>query len=451
VAARLREIVGPEHVVDDADVIDSFARDWTGRFHGRASLVVRPKDTGEVAAVLRVLHDAGVPVVPQGGNTGLVGGGVPMEGEVVLTLRRLDQLGELEPLTAQVTAGAGVTLAQLSAHARAAGRDFAIDHGGRDAATVGGMIATNSGGIHAVRYGTTRAQVVGVEAVLADGSVVGSLAGLVKDTAGYDLASLLVGSEGTLAVITRARLRLVPRPAFHATALLALRDGEAALHAFATLRAQVPSLHAAEAVFGDGLELAAERLGVEVPVGGGGGERGVHVLVEAASHIDPLDELAAALDEIDADGVAFAQDARQRERLWALREGISEAIAAHGIPHKLDVAVPVPVLPAFAGAVRALVARERPGARTVLFGHLGDGNLHVNVLGLDPADDDLDGAVLWCATDHGGTISAEHGIGRAKRRWLSLVRSEAEIAAMRQIKRALDPAAILNPGAVLPE
>src|SRR4051794_4168329 len=210
---RLDAIVGAAHVLDDAEVCASYGRDCTGRFGGAAALVVRPGSTREVAEVMAACHAAGMPVVPQGGNTGLVGGGVPRGGEIVLSLTRLDALGPVDPVAAQVTAGAGVTLERLQHGAAAAGFAFGVDHGARSGATVGGMVATNAGGAQVLRHGAMRAQVMGLEAVLPDGRVVRRLAGLLKDNAGYDLGQLLVGSEGTLAVVTAARLRLLPPPA----------------------------------------------------------------------------------------------------------------------------------------------------------------------------------------------------------------------------------------------
>ena len=213
VLEALTVAVGAEHVLTDSEVVGAYTVDWTGRFRGAAPAVVRPGTRSEVAAVVRICDDARIAIVPQGGNTGLVGGSVPLAGEVVVSLRRLDALGPVDVASAQVTAGAGVTLARLQAHARAAGWDFGVDLGARDSATVGGMVATNAGGVHVLRHGPMRRQVVGVRAVLADGSVVDRLDGLEKDNTGYDLSGLLCGSEGTLAVVTDARLRLVPRAA----------------------------------------------------------------------------------------------------------------------------------------------------------------------------------------------------------------------------------------------
>jgi FAD/FMN-containing dehydrogenase len=438
----LAAVVGDDHVLAERDLVAGFERDWTGRFGGEARLVVRPAGTEEVAGVLDACREAGAAVVPQGGNTGLVGGGVPRGGEVVVSLTRLDGLDPVDALAAQVTAGAGVTLEALQHHARAADLAFAVDYGARSAATVGGMVATNAGGVHVVRYGTMRAQVVGLEAVLADGSVVSRLTGLIKDNAGYDLPSLLVGSEGTLGVVTRARLRLVPRLPERATALFAVDDAAAALDLFAALRRRVGSLEAVELLFHEGLELVEQEGFGSSPFADA---HPAYVLVECAARSDPMDELAAAVEALEVRDVAVASDSVQRAALWALREGLSEAINQRGVPHKLDVSVPLSTLPAFVDELRARITE----GELVLFGHVGDGNLHVNVLGLDPGDDAVDRAVLELVAEHGGSISAEHGIGVAKARWLSLTRSEAEIAAMRAIKRALDPDGILNPGVLL--
>jgi FAD/FMN-containing dehydrogenase len=287
-----------------------------------------------------------------------------------------------------------------------------------------------------------RAQVVGLEAVLADGSVVSRLTGLIKDNAGYDLPSLLVGSEGTLGIVTRARLRLVPRLPERATALFAVDGAAAALELFAELRRRVGSLEAIELLFREGVELVeAEGFGsdpFDAP-------HPAYVLVECAARTDPTGELAEAVEALEVRDVAVATDSNQRAALWALREGLPEAINQRGVPHKLDVSVPLSTLPAFADAVRERVTE----GEVVIFGHVGDGNLHVNVLGLDPGDETVDQAVLELVAEHGGSVSAEHGIGIAKARWLSLTRSPEEIAAMRAIKRALDPDGLLNPGVIL--
>jgi FAD/FMN-containing dehydrogenase len=282
--------------------------------------------------------------------------------------------------------------------------------------------------------------VAGLEAVLADGSVVTRMSGLLKDNAGYDLPALLVGSEGTLGIVTRVRWRLVPAPASRALALVPLSSLHDAAGLLAHVRPRLGSLEACEFLTDEGLSLVLEHLGAAAPVAT---RSPAYVMIECAG-ADPVSELAEALE--DAEDAVVADDTAGRERLWRIREAHAEAIAAAGIPHKLDVGVPLAELAPFCDAVAAAMP---PGARTILFGHLGDGNVHVNVLGPDPEDSSVDETVLKLVAEHGGTISAEHGVGVAKARWLGLTRSEAEIAAMRAIKGALDPEGIMNPGVLL--
>jgi FAD/FMN-containing dehydrogenase len=344
----------------------------------------------------------------------------------------------------QVTAGAGATIAAVAGAADAAGWAYGVDFAARDSATVGGSIATNAGGLRVLRYGATRQQLLGVEAVLADGRVVSHLGGLVKDNTGYDLGGLVCGSEGTLAVVTAARLRLVPRYASRVVALLAFATTDAALAAVGALRREVDALEAAELFFGDGLELVCTHAGWPPPFAG---EHAAYVLVECAAHDDPTDALATAVAALAAvDDVAVATDGPGRARLWRYREAHTEAINSLGPPHKLDVTLPAAALAEFVRRVRELVAP----APAWLFGHAADGNLHVNVTGVDPDDESVDDAVLTLVAVLGGSISAEHGIGTAKRRWLHLNRSPAEIDAFRAIKRALDPEGTLNPNVLLP-
>src|SRR5215207_691886 len=441
----LRAAVGRAHVLTDDDVRAPYETDWTRRWSGRAVAVARPADTSAVAAVLRACAEHGAAVVPQGGNTGMVGAGVPRDGEVVLSLARLTDLGEVDPGSMQVDAGAGVTLAALQAHARAAGLDAGVDFAARDSATVGGLAACDAGGLRAVRHGTVRARVAGLEAVLADGSVVRRMSGLLKDNAGYDVPALLVGSEGTLGVITAVRWRLVARHEARALALVPLGSVAAAAELVEAVRPRLPSLDACEFMTDEGLGLVLEHLDVPPPVEP---RAPAYVLIECAAASDPMEELAAAFDAAGIEDAVIADDTTSRERLWRLREAHTEAISAAGVPHKLDVGVPLHALAAFCDDVRAAVPA---GARTILFGHLGDGNVHVNVLGPDPEDEAVDEAVLRLVAEHGGTVSAEHGVGVAKARFLHLTRSAEEIEAMRAIKAALDPGWLLNPGAVLSE
>ena len=443
VVTALTEVVGKAHVLVEDDVRAPFETDWIRRWSGRAVAVVRPGTDEEVAGVLRACAERGVAVVPQGGNTGMVGAGVPRGGEVVLSLTRFTELGDVDSASMQVSAGAGVTLAALQAHAREAGLDAGVDFGARDSATLGGLVACDAGGIRALRHGTVRARVAGLDAVLADGTSVRRMSGLLKDNAGYDLPALLVGSEGTLGVITRVRWRLVPRLDARALALIPLGALADAAPLLRTVRPLLPSLDAAEFLTDEGLSLVMEHLRVPAPVEP---RAPAYVLLEVAALSDPLPELAEALEAAGIEDAAIADDSTSRERLWRIRESHAEAISAAGVPHKLDVGVPLDALAPFCDAVRAAMPE---GARTILFGHLGDGNVHVNVLGPDPADDGVDEAVLRLVAEHGGTISAEHGVGVAKARFLELTRGAEEIAAMRPIKAALDPDGILNLGVIL--
>lgn len=445
-AAKIAQFVGRDHVLEDADLKASYETDWTRRYSGSARFVVRPGTTDELATVLQILAEAEVPVVPQGGNTGLVGGGVPRGGEVVISTSRLSSIEEVDAVAGEVTVGAGVTLARLQEHARAAGWNFGVDLASRDSCTVGGMIATNAGGIRVLRYGPMRAQVGGIEVARVDGSIVLRLPGLAKDNTGYDIPGLIAGSEGTLAIVTRARLRLIPQLMGRATALLAVDGVATALGVVAAVRAHAPSSEAAEVFFADGLDLVLRHTGLPAPFAK---PAPAYLLFECAAREDPMGELVGALEAAGGfEASAVAAERPQRERLWAYRERHTESINAEGVPHKLDVALPLPWLEEFEARVRGTVAKAAPEARPILFGHIADGNLHVNVLGLAPDDDRATDAVLRLVAELGGSISAEHGIGVAKTRWLHLTRSSSDIATMRAIKAAFDPGNILNPGVI---
>lgn len=445
--ARLRDVVGAGVVVDP-DLVASYVTDWTGRFVGHAALVVRPGSTEEVAGVVSVCRELGVALVPQGGNTGLVGGGVPLDGEVVLSLRRLRQVDAVDQQAGQVTTGAGVTLGDLQAAARVAGWSYGVDMASRDSATVGGTVATNAGGLRVVRYGDTRAQVLGLEAVLGSGEVISHLGGLVKDNTGYHWPSLVCGSEGTLAVVTAARLRLVPPVNARTVALLAFPGVRPAVDAAGLLRRSLPNLEASELVLAPGMELVCSVTGAGLPFPEA---HPVYLLIEVADRTDPTGPLAEVVEGLDdLSDVAVATEPGPRAALWHYREAHTEAINTLGPPHKLDVTLPDGALAEFVDRVPEVVRTVDPAARTWLFGHVGDGNIHVNVNGPAPDDDRVDDAVFRLVAALGGSISAEHGIGTAKKRWLHLSRTPAEIRAFRSIKHALDPAGILNPQALLP-
>ncbi len=448
VVARLRAAVGDAHVVTDPALMDQYVVDWSRRFGGPALAVVRPSSVDEVAAVVRACAASGVPLVPQGGNTGLVGGSVPgparadVPAPVVLSTRRLTHLGPVDDLSGQLTAGAGATLADVRAAATAAGWSYGVDLAARDSATIGGTVATNAGGIHVIAYGMTRAQVVGIEAVLPDGSVVSHLAGLLKDNTGYDLGALLCGSEGTLAVITAVRLRL-HRPAGRTSvALVGCSSYAMALERMSTCVAPGTRLLAAEVVDQTGVELAARLRGLPWPL------EHRHPVVLLLEVVDGGD--ASGLVGLDDADVVVGLDVSEQGRLWSYREAQGEAFSSLGLTHKLDVSVPLAVLAdaceELAGLMRAYPTVEQFG----VFGHLADGNIHVEIYGPEGDDTAVDHVVLDCVARYGGSISAEHGVGRSKAADLHLCRSAAEIAAMRAIKTAWDPHDLMNPGVLFP-
>jgi FAD/FMN-containing dehydrogenase len=438
----LTTIVGKSQVITDPALMEQYVVDWSRRFGGPALAVVRPADTAEVSSVLRACHDAGVPVLPQGGNTGLVGGSVP-DGQpsggslpVVLTTRRLDSIGEVDHLAGQITVGAGVTLGDVRRRAAAAGWYYGVDLAARDSATIGGTVATNAGGIHVIAFGMTRAQVVGIEAVMADGTVLSHLSGMLKDNTGYDLGGLLCGSEGTLAVITAVRLRLHRPVGRTSVAMIGCASYADALSVMTSSVAPGVRLIAAEVVDEKGMELVSRISGNPWPL-----ER-QHPLVTLLEVADGGD----ASGFVDLDDAVIALDAAEQARLWEFRERQGEAFSALGVAHKLDVSVPLAVLADCADEIRAVVG-SYPGVQEFgVFGHLADGNIHVEIYGPAPDDPDVDLLVFTVVARHGGSISAEHGVGRAKVDELPLCRSAAEIAAMRAIKAAWDPDGLMNPG-----
>ena len=448
---EFESIVGASHALHEDELVASYSTDWTGRFKGSTPLVLRPGTTEEVAQILRVASDANVALVPQGGNTGLVGGSVPLRGEVVLSLLRLNVCEPVDVLAQQVTLGAGVTLAQAQNHVSPFNLAIGVDLAARDSCTIGGMIATNAGGINVVRYGPMRDQLLGVEAVTADGSSISHLEGLEKDNTGYHLPGLLAGSEGSLAVITKARLRLHPQLDERCSAMLAFKSVGDAVSATAQLRRSVPDLHAVEVIFREAMDLVSDYISTSIPVRSDGS---AWLIVEAASSSDPTDQLAQAIDDLGdlVLDVAVGHDSTSRAGLWQFREKITEAIATRGTPHKLDVTLPASELAEFVSRIPEIINEVDRRATAVMFGHLGDGNVHVNVLGddgLEP-DNEVESAVLGYVAQLGGSISAEHGIGTAKKEFLHLNRSGEEIAIFRAIKSSFDPKGILSPNTLIP-
>ena len=453
--ARLAQLVGPTQVLTDPGACAAFETDWTGRWRGRARAVVRPADTGEVAAVVTACAEEGTAIVPQGGNTGLVGGSVPRDGEVVVSLTRLDGLGPVDVDAREVAVGAGATLAAVQRHAAAAGLAYGVDLAARDTATIGGTIATDAGGIRVVRYGTTRAQVQRLEVVLADGRIVEGSVGEGGEVPGQpaDLARV-IGSEGTLALITGARLRLLEPPRHRAVALLAVSDVAAALRAQEVVARLAGPLEASELVQAEGLRRVVRVTGQRPPFAT---LPPAAVLVEVAGADPVADRLVAAVGAAaeGAPGILDALvgvDAADRARLWELREAHTEALAQAGPVVKLDVVVPLASLAAVVDGLPAIV-RDVGGERceVVVFGHLGVGDLHVNLLDVPiPRVQAVEDAVCAAVVAAGGRPDGEHGVGVQKRAWVVRSRSADEVAAMRATARAFDPGGLLNPGVRLP-
>lgn len=443
IVEHLKRLVGDNSVVSDPEVMSSYEIDWTGRFQGRAACVVRPGSFDTVAQIVAWCRDVGVPLVPQGGNTGLVGGSVPdaKAQSVVVSTRRLDNIRDVDLTSGQVTVEAGVTLAQLEAVLVGSGWEFGVDLGARDSATLGGMAATNAGGLRVLRHGTMRTNVVGIEAVLGTGAQISHLDGLVKDNTGYDLAGLLCGSEGTLGVITALRVRLVPRWPDRCAVWVACAHWEDAVALATHARLHIDGLDGLEAVDAAGLALVQQELGLPAlfdPT------PQVALLVTWAGRGDPPEALGSL---VAAHQHVVAQDGLAWRALWAYRERVTEAIARLGVPKKFDVTLPLARLTEFTGRIPS-VANEHA---VIMFGHLGDGNLHVNLPAADDSSSAIDDAVLKLVADCGGSISAEHGIGRHKAPWLHLNRSEAERDTFRLLQAALDPAGIMNPGVLFAE
>ncbi len=450
VAGELRGILDCS-LLTDADAVAGFVTDWTGRWRGGPAIVARPRTVTAVSAVLRACAAQGVPVVPQGGNTGLVAGAAPPAGAVVLSLLGLDAIGEVSD--GAVTAGAGVTLGALESFAAAHDSTTGLSIASGQSATVGGAAATNAGGAEVLRYGTARARIAGLRAVLADGTVIDRLRPPVKDNTGYDLVDQLVGSEGTLAVLTDVTWRLAPASAHRTVVACAFASVPEAVAAVPVLRG-LPGLTALEWSDGAAVARVAGHLDAPAPLP----TDGCWVFAELTAPLAEAEALSGLLPE---ERIAVAESAADRARLCRYRAATTEAVNAAGVPVKLDVGVP---LAAFAAAIEAVRADVRAAADDagiavlpVLFGHLAEGNVHVNLLpgpsvagGRFPEEfaARLEEAVLEQVLAHGGTISAEHGIGRAKRAWLERQRGAEQVALMRRIKAAWDPAGLLNPGAV---
>jgi len=459
----VREKLGPKAVITDDSAIAPWVSDWRGRYHGTTPAILAPDSRDGVAAILKLAHDLQVPLVPQGGNTGMVGGATPpADGSaLILSLRRMNRIRSIDPANGLAVAEAGVILADFHSAALERGMRFPLTLGARGSATIGGLSSTNAGGTQVLRFGTMRSLVAGVEAVLPDGSVHDGLAALKKDNRGYDLNQLLVGAEGTLGVITAATLRLVPAIAARAVAWCGVDDPSTALALLRRLEAGTSRIESFEIVPDTTLQLVLQHVpGTRPPLAG---RHAWHVLIEAVT-TDPADEAPAELlerllapaiaDGQVADAVIAASEA-QAEAFWHLRDSISEAERNNGPAVQHDISVPVADMPRFMVEGGAACEARFPGTEAMAFGHLGDGNVHFHIRaprGVDPA--------RWYAEEApvvtrfvndlvvaaGGSISAEHGIGQMKIGELERLSSPARMAALRAIKAAFDPGALMNPG-----
>lgn len=461
-AARLKSLLGPLGFVDDAAAIAPHLTEWRSKYQGRSPVMLRPASTAEVSEILKICHETGTAVVPQGGNTGLVGGQIPFFGEALIDLTRMNRIRAVDRSGAFLIAEAGTVLADAQAAAEKAGLLLATSLAAEGSCTVGGNLSTNAGGINVLRYGMAREQVLGLEVALADGRVLNMLRTLRKDNTGYDLKQLFIGAEGTLGIVTAAALKLHPIPPMRDTAFVALDSPAVALKLLSRVQAATGGMIGAfELIPRYGLELVlkhtpdtADPFAVPSPW---------YVLVEAAG-IAALkdvfeDALAAALEAGEATDAVIAVSESQRAGLWRLRESLSASEKAEAPSFKHDVAVPVSAQADFIAEGIAAVAAAEPRLKPVPFGHMGDGNLHFNFMLPAAGDhdallarwDEIASAVYAVVRRFGGTISAEHGIGVMKRAELAISKSPEEIAVMRALKAVLDPKNILNPGKLLPD
>jgi FAD/FMN-containing dehydrogenase len=458
--ARFAAIVGDKHAVTDPAELEAYVTEERNLYHGRSPLVLLPGSTAEVAAICKLASEARVALVPQGGNTGLVGGQTPHNGEVVISLKRMNRFREVDTSSNTMTVEAGVILQHAQERAASVDRLFPLSLGAQGSCTIGGNLSTNAGGTAALAYGLARDMALGVEVVLADGRVLNLLSKLKKDNTGYDLRDLFIGAEGTLGIITAATLKLFPKPRAVETAFVGLTSPANALKLLGIAQAEAGGhLTSFELIAEIALDFSVRHAHNRDPLET---RHPWYVLIELSS---PRDDARAALETIlergledgIVDDAAIAASLQQQQAFWKLREEISPAQKPEGGSIKHDVSVPVAVVPEFIEQANAAVVKLIPGARPVPFGHLGDGNIHYNItqpIGADKAEflarwHEVNSAVYAIVLKFGGSISAEHGIGVMKRDELPGVKDKTAIDLMRGIKAMLDPHGIMNPGKVL--
>ena len=459
--ARFRTIVGDKYAVTEQADVAPYVTEERGLFRGHSPLVLRPGSTAEVAAICKLATERKIALVPQGGNTGLVGGQTPHQGEVVVSTRRLDKIRDIDPASNTMTCESGVVLQVAQQKATEVDRLFPLSLGAEGSCTIGGNLSTNAGGTAALAFGVAREMALGLEVVLADGRILNGLSKLKKDNTGYDLRNLFIGAEGTLGIITAATLRLFPKPRTIETAFVGLKSPADALKLLSIAQSEAAgSLTSFELLAGIAVDFSVRHgIGIRAPLAG---KHPWFVLIELSS---PRDDARATLESILAQGMeqgivddaVIAANLSQRAAFWKLRDEMSAAQKPEGGSIKHDISVPVAAVPAFIAEANAAVVKLVPGARPVPFGHLGDGNIHYNVsqpVGANAAEflarwHDVNAVVFDILLRMGGSISAEHGIGVLKRDELLEVKDKVAIELMRSIKALLDPLGIMNPGKVL--
>jgi FAD/FMN-containing dehydrogenase len=464
---RLAAIVGTQGLITDARDMEPYVVDWRGYYRGKTPAVVRPASTAEVAAVVKLCAETGTGIVPQGGNTGMCGGATPSAsgGEIVLNLRRMNHILNVDALNNTISVEAGCILSNIQEAATAADRLFPLSLGAEGSCQIGGNLATNAGGVNVLRYGNARDLTLGLEVVLPDGRIWNGLKGLRKDNTGYDLKQIFIGSEGTLGIITGAVLKLYPKPHAQLTVLFAVSEPAVAVALLARLRAACGErITTFELISRLCIELVLKHIpGTREPLSK---PHPWYLLVELTDTADTTslrDDFERGISDVGEDGLpldaVIAENMAQMQSLWRIRESIPEASRAEGLLYRHDISLPVSSVAAFIANAGNALQRAFPGVRIICFGHLGDGNLHYNAFVPGRQRDD---AAAQAATDvsrtvhdlvlsYGGSFSAEHGIGQAKRLELAHYKSAVELAMMRTLKRAFDPDNLMNPGKVLPD
>jgi len=458
---RLASVVGERYAIRDAVAMDAYMREWRGIWHGVSPLVLRPANTDEVSRILAISHETNTAIVPQSGNTGLVGAQIPHETntEVVLSLDRMTRIIAVDPSDNTITAEAGAILRSVQEAADAADRLFPLSLASEGSCRIGGNLSSNAGGLNVIAYGNARELCLGLEVVLADGRVWNGLKHLRKDNTGYDLRNIFIGAEGTLGVITGAVMKLFPKPRVQETAFIAVASPQAAVDLLSLAREMSGNrVVAFEIMPRFAMDITVKHMGVRNPLAS---PSPWYVLSELADPVPGtfLCILEAAMERGWVSDATVAQSQAQRAELWAIRELMPESQTHEGASIKHDIAVPVSRVPEFFSKADTIIHRLLPDARIMGYGHLGDGNIHYNItqpLGMEKQAflaqwDAINDAVYAVVMALGGSISAEHGIGRLKRKYMPLIKSPVELDMMRGLKRMLDPKGILNPGKLLPE